>query len=159
MLNTKRAGRTEPEPLELLDSADGSYPDDAADGEYLDEVEGFDIHHAICPDCGQSIALVADEEYLPQHALCLTPWNPFGLTVCAGTGRPASDALPTVGMIQPVEAQELEPVVLSTLPQGLDWRTQPFSHVGGPGSRPVRVVSPVLPRPQTQTRQQHAQAA
>ncbi|MER7827373.1 hypothetical protein ABTX85_32960 [Streptomyces sp. NPDC096097] len=159
MLNTKRAGRTEPEPLEPLDPGNGTYPIDGGDGDFLDEIEGFEIHHAICPDCGQSIALVADEEYLPQHALCLTPWNPFGLTVCAGTGRPASDALPTVGMIQPVEVPELESVVLSTLPQGLDWRTQPFSHVGGPGSRPVRVVSPVLPRPQAQTRQQHAQAA
>ncbi|MER5873974.1 hypothetical protein [Streptomyces sp. NPDC002044] len=149
MLNTKRAGRIAPEPLELLDSGDDPYPDDADDG------EGFDVHHAICPDCGQSIALFADEEHLPQHALCLTPWNPFGLTVCAGTGRPASDALPTVGVPRPDDAPELEPVVHLTLPQGLDWRTQPFSHVGGPGSRPVRVVSPVLP----QTRQQHAQAA
>ncbi|WP_326592354.1 hypothetical protein [Streptomyces sp. NBC_01294] len=159
MLNTKRAGRTEPEPLEPLDSGDGTFAGDAEYADYLDDIEGFEIHHAICPDCGQSIALVADEEYLPQHALCLTPWNPFGLTVCAGTGRPATDALPTVGMIQPVEeAQEPDTVVLSTLPQGLDWRTQPFSHVGGPGSRPVRVVSPVLPQ-QAQTRQQHAQAA
>ncbi|MCX5609113.1 MULTISPECIES: hypothetical protein [unclassified Streptomyces] len=152
MLNTKRAGRTEPEPLEPLDPGDGAY---AEDGEYLDDSEGFDIHHAVCPDCGQSIALVADEEYLPQHALCLTPWNPFGLTVCAGTGRPVGDALPTVGMIQPVEVQELEPVILMSLPQGLDWRTQPFSHVGGPGSRPVRVMGPLLP----QTRREHAQAA
>ncbi|MEV7445012.1 hypothetical protein ACFCYI_16800 [Streptomyces sp. NPDC056257] len=158
MLNTKRAGRTEPEPLEPLDSGDGTYSVDTEYAEYPDDLDAFEIHHAICPDCGQSIALVADEEYLPQHALCLTPWNPFGLTVCAGTGRPATDALPTVGMIQPVEAPDA--VVLSTtLPQGLDWRTQPFSHVGGPGSRPVRVVSPVLPRPQAQTRQQHAQAA
>ncbi|MBT2483067.1 hypothetical protein [Streptomyces sp. ISL-94] len=154
MPNTKRAGRTEPEPLELLDSGDDDYP---GDPEYLDDGEGFEIHHAICPDCGQSIALVADEEYLPQHALCLTPWNPFGLTVCAGTGRPATDALATVGMIQPAEAQELEPVVHLSLPQGLDWRTQPFSHVGGPGSRPVRTVSPVPP--QTRQQQQHAQAA
>ncbi|MGW7463042.1 hypothetical protein [Streptomyces sp. NPDC054797] len=153
MLNTKRAGRTEPDPLEPFDSGD------AEDSEYLDDAEGFEIHHAICPDCDQAIALVADEEFLPQHALCLTPWNPFGLTVCAGTGRPATDALPTVGGIQPVEAQELESVALSALPQGLDWRTQPFSHVGGPGSRPVRVVSPVLPQAKQQTRQQHAQAA
>ncbi|OKK15108.1 hypothetical protein AMK16_28095 [Streptomyces sp. CB00455] len=152
MLNTKRAGRTEPEPLEPLDAGEGAYAEYA---EYLDDGEGFEIHHAVCPDCGQSIALVADEEYLPQHALCLTPWNPFGLTVCAGTGRPVGDALPTVGAIQPVTVQELEPVVLLSLPQGLDWRTQPFSHVGGPGSRPVRVVSPLLP----QTRRQHAQAA
>ncbi|MBT2407295.1 MULTISPECIES: hypothetical protein [unclassified Streptomyces] len=146
MLNTKRAGRTEPEPLELLDSEDD---------DYLEDAEGFEIHHAICPDCGQAIALVADEEHLPEHALCLTPWNPFGLTVCAGTGRPASEALPTVGMLQPEGVQELEPVVLLTLPQGLDWRTQPFSHVGGPGSRPVRMPVPaVLPQ-----MRQHAQAA
>ncbi|MFD7099929.1 hypothetical protein ACFV0B_33940 [Streptomyces xanthophaeus] len=150
MLNTKRAGRTEPEPLELLDADDDEYLDT------LEDAEGFEIHHAVCPDCGQAIALVADEEYLPQHALCLTPWNPFGLTVCAGTGRPAADALPTVGAFPAeVAAPELDAVVLLTLPQGLDWRTQPFSHVGGPGSRPVRVMSPVLP----QTRQQHAQAA
>lgn len=64
MLNTKRAGRTEPEPLELLV--------DSEDDDYLEDAEGFEIHHAICPDCGQSIALVADEEHLPQHALCLT---------------------------------------------------------------------------------------
>lgn len=148
MLNTKRAGRTEPEPLEIVE---GDYADD---DDYLEYAEGFEIHHAVCPDCGQAIALVADEEFLPQHALCLTPWNPFGLTVCAGTGRPASDALPTLGLA--VEgAQELEPVVHLALPQGLDWRTQPFSHVGGPGSRPVRVPAPAaLPQ-----MRQHAQAA
>ncbi|MCJ1681009.1 hypothetical protein MTF65_27395 [Streptomyces sp. APSN-46.1] len=148
MLNTKRAGRTEPEPLELLEG-------DSDDADYLEDADGFEIHHAVCPDCGQSIALVADEENLPQHALCLTPWNPFGLTVCAGTGRPVSDALPTVGTLQAEGPQELEPVVLLALPQGLDWRTQPFSHVGGPGSRPVRVPEPALP-PQMR---QHAQAA
>ncbi|MBT2447385.1 hypothetical protein J7F03_09915 [Streptomyces sp. ISL-43] len=148
MLNTKRAGRIEPEPLE---SVEGDYADD---DDYLGYAEGFEIHHATCPDCGQSIALVAGEEYLPQHALCLTPWNPFGLTVCAGTGRPASDALPTLGFGTD-EAQELEPVVHLALPQGLDWRTQPFSHVGGPGSRPVRTPAPaVLPQ-----MRQHAQAA
>ncbi|MBT2470768.1 hypothetical protein J7E97_23600 [Streptomyces sp. ISL-66] len=148
MLNTKRAGRTEPEPLEIVE---GAYADD---DDYLEYAEGFEIHHAICPDCGQAIALVADEEFLPQHALCLTPWNPFGLTVCAGTGRPASDALPTLGLA--VEGtQELEPVIHLALPQGLDWRTQPFSHVGGPGSRPVRTPAPAeLPQ-----MRQHAQAA
>ncbi|MET9606847.1 hypothetical protein ABZZ17_17485 [Streptomyces sp. NPDC006512] len=146
MPNTKRAGRTEPEPLELLENA---YADDEDDLEFG---EGFDLHHVVCPDCGQSIALVADEEHLPQHALCLTPWNPFGLTVCAGTGRPVSDALATVGVLQP-EQQELEVVHLD-LPQGLDWRTQPFSHVGGPGSRPVRPVAAPLPQ-----MRRHAQAA
>lgn len=151
MLNTKRAGRTEPEPLE---SVEGGY---AADDDYLEYAEGFEIHHATCPDCGQSIALVADEEFLPEHALCLSPWNPFGLTVCAGTGRPASDALPTLGFADDELAQglELEPVVHLALPQGLDWRTQPFSHVGGPGSRPVRMPAPAA-MPQMR---QHAQAA
>ncbi|MFD8148478.1 hypothetical protein [Streptomyces sp. NPDC059708] len=149
MLNTTRAGRTEPEPLEPLAA---EYADD---DDYLEPVdaEGFEIHHAVCPDCGQSIALVADEEHLPEHALCLTPWNPFGLTVCAGTGRPVSDALPTVGLLQS-EQSELEAVVHLTLPQGLDWRTQPFSHVGGPGSRPVRPAAAALPE-----KRQHAQAA
>ncbi|MFF4321680.1 hypothetical protein [Streptomyces sp. NPDC001568] len=146
MLNTKRAGRTEPEPLELLDNA---Y---AEDDDHL-ESEDFDVHHAVCPDCAQSIALVADEERLPQHALCLTPWNPFGLTVCAGTGRPVADALPILGLLQS-EQQELEAVVRIDLPQGLDWRTQPFSHVGGPGSRPVRWAA--APPPQMR---RHAQAA
>ncbi|MEU8775645.1 hypothetical protein [Streptomyces sp. NPDC048606] len=145
MLNTKRAGRTEPEPLEPLDE----YADD---GEYLDQADGFEVHHAICPDCGQSIALVADEEHLPQHALCLTPWNPFGLTVCAGTGRPVSDGLPSVGVLAP-ESRE-HAVVHLTLPQGLDWRTQPFSHVGGPGSRPVLPAAAPEPR-----MSRHAQAA
>lgn len=149
MLNTKRAGRIEPEPLEVVESG---YADD---DEYLEyDAEGFEIHHATCPDCGQSIALVADEEFLPEHALCLTPWNPFGLTVCAGTGRPASDALPTLDF-GGGEAPELEPVVHLALPQGLDWRTQPFSHVGGPGSRPVRMPAPAA-MPQMR---QHAQAA
>nr|WSX52911.1 hypothetical protein OG409_30685 [Streptomyces sp. NBC_00974] len=148
MLNTKRAGRTEPEPLEIVE---GDYADD---DDYLGYAEGFEIHHAVCPDCGQAIALVADEEFLPQHALCLTPWNPFGLTVCAGTGRPASDALPTLGLAAE-GTTELEPVVHLALPQGLDWRTQPFSHVGGPGSRPVRMPAPAaLPQ-----MRQHAQAA
>ncbi|MFG2297932.1 hypothetical protein [Streptomyces sp. NPDC048603] len=143
MSNTKRTGRSEPEPFEPLDTED----DDC-----LDEAEPFEIRHATCPDCGQSIALVADEEHLPQHALCLSPWNPFGLTVCAGTGRAVAEALPAIGA---VELQEPAPVTVLTLPQGLDWRTQPFSHVGGPGSRPVRLVA----EPAPQVRQAHAQAA
>ena len=38
-----------------------------------------------------------------------------------------------------LDVQEQDTALLLTLPQGLDWRTQPFSHVGGPGSRPMRV--------------------
>ena len=51
--------------------------------------------------------------------------------------RPAAaDAEPAD---ESMEAQEQDTALLLTLPQGLDWRTQPFSHVGGPGSRPRRV--------------------
>ena len=94
------------------------------------------MYRVICPDCAQPIALLADEDVLPEHALCASPWNPFGLTVCAGTGRPAAEARPADESVVP---QEQDTALLLTLPQGLDWRTQPFSHVGGPGSRPIRV--------------------
>ncbi|WP_369388025.1 hypothetical protein AB5J72_10785 [Streptomyces sp. CG1] len=117
----------EPEP-------EGVEPD-ALDDE-LDAYDTFEGYRVICPDCAQPIALLADEEVLPEHALCASPWNPFGLTVCAGTGRSAAEARPADESAEP---QEQDTALLLTLPQGLNWRTQPFSHVGGPGSRPMRV--------------------
>ncbi|MER6538404.1 hypothetical protein ACWDE0_31630 [Streptomyces sp. 900105755] len=137
MQSLKRPGRSvskrpqlvvEPEP-------EGVEPD-AYEAEELDAYDTFEMFRVICPDCAQSIALLADEEFLPEHALCASPWNPFGLTVCAGTGR-AADDVPSAD--ESAEPQEQETALLLTLPQGLDWRTQPFSHVGGPGSRPMRV--------------------
>ncbi|MFC5199779.1 hypothetical protein [Streptomyces kaempferi] len=137
MQSLKRPGRTafkrqqatvEPEP-EGVDA-------DAVDGEDFDAYDTFEMVRVICPDCAQPIALLADEEVLPEHALCASPWNPFGLTVCAGTGRAAADAR---SADESMELQEQDTALLLTLPQGLDWRTQPFSHVGGPGSRPMRV--------------------
>ncbi|MER5481275.1 hypothetical protein ABT026_30495 [Streptomyces sp. NPDC002734] len=107
---------------------------DAADDEF-DAYEAFEMYRVVCPDCAQPIALLADEEVLPEHALCASPWNPFGLTVCSGTGRAAEDAEAADAATDP---QEQETGLLLTLPAGLDWRTQPFSHVGGPGSRPMR---------------------
>lgn len=107
----------------------------------LDADDTFEMFRVICPDCAQPIALLADEEVLPEHALCASPWNPFGLTVCAGTGRRADEARPADESAEP---QERDTALLLTLPQGLDWRTQPFSHVGGPSSRPLRV--PVMRR-------------
>ncbi|MES4892634.1 hypothetical protein [Streptomyces sp. NPDC096012] len=101
-----------------------------------DAYDTFEMYRVICPDCAQPIALLADEEILPEHALCASPWNPFGLTVCAGTGRAAADARPADESFTP---QEQDTALLLTLPQGLNWRTQPFSHAGGPGSRPMRV--------------------
>jgi hypothetical protein len=137
MQSLKRPGRSaskrqqpvvEPEP-------EGVEPD-ALDGEEFDAYDTFEMYRVICPDCAQPIALLADEEVLPEHALCASPWNPFGLTVCSGTGRAAAGAQPAD---ESAELQEQDTALLLTLPQGLDWRTQPFSHVGGPGSRPMRV--------------------
>ncbi|GLX52300.1 hypothetical protein Shyhy01_52500 [Streptomyces hygroscopicus subsp. hygroscopicus] len=136
MQSVKRPGRSaskrqqpvvEPEP-------EGVEPDFL--DEELDDYDTLEMYRVICPDCAQPIALLADEEILPEHALCASPWNPFGLTVCAGTGRSAADARPADASGAP---QEQDTALLLTLPQGLNWRTQPFSHVGGPGSRPMRV--------------------
>ncbi|MEU2716462.1 hypothetical protein [Streptomyces sp. NPDC007205] len=107
----------------------------------LDAYDTFEMYRVICPDCAQPIALLADEQVLPEHALCASPWNPFGLTVCAGTGRQAAEARPADESALP---QEQDTALLLTLPQSLNWRTQPFSHAGGPGSRPMHV--PAMPR-------------
>ena len=151
MQSLKRPGRTAPKRLqsvvepqpEGVEPADLDYSDsfDADEADDFDAYDTFEMYRVICPDCAQPIALLADEEVLPEHALCASPWNPFGLTVCAGTGRKASEAR---SADESAEPQEQHTALLLTLPQGLDWRTQPFSHVGGPGSRPMRV--PVMRR-------------
>jgi hypothetical protein len=137
MQNLKRPGRTaskrrQPVPVPELEGAEL----DALDGEEFDAYDTFEMFRVICPDCAQPIALLADEEVLPEHALCASPWNPFGLTVCPGTGREAAEAR---SADESAEPQEQDAALLLTLPQGLDWRTQPFSHVGGSASRPMRV--------------------
>ena len=141
MQSLKRPGRTAAKRPQLVvePEPEGVEPD-AYDDE-PDAYDTFEMYRVICPDCAQPIALLADEEVLPEHALCASPWNPFGLTVCAGTGRAASEARPADESVEP---QEQDTALLLTLPQGLDWRTQPFSHAGGPGSRPIRV--PVMRR-------------
>jgi hypothetical protein len=141
MQSLQRPGRTAPKRLQaVVESEPEGVEPDALDEEF-DAYDTFEMYRVICPDCAQPIALLADEEVLPEHALCASPWNPFGLTVCAGTGRKASEAR---SADESAEPQEQDTALLLTLPQGLDWRTQPFSHVGGPGSRPMRV--PVMRR-------------
>ncbi|MFJ5778024.1 hypothetical protein [Streptomyces sp. NPDC093094] len=137
MQSVKRPGRTAPKRQHLViePEPEGVEPD-AFDDDLDDAYDTFEMYRVICPDCAQPIALLADEEVLPEHALCASPWNPFGLTVCTGTGRSAGEARPADESGQP---QEQDTALLLTLPQGLDWRMQPFSHVGGPGSRPMRV--------------------
>ncbi|MER5451908.1 hypothetical protein ABT052_21955 [Streptomyces sp. NPDC002766] len=141
MQSLKRPGRTAPKRLQPVvePEPEGVEPDEFDDE--LDAYDTFEMYRVICPDCAQPIALLADEEVLPEHALCASPWNPFGLTVCTGTGRQASEARSADESAKP---QEHDTALLLTLPQGLDWRTQPFSHVGGPGSRPMSV--PVMRR-------------
>ncbi|MFF5188926.1 hypothetical protein ACFY30_35020 [Streptomyces sp. NPDC000345] len=138
MQSLKRPGRTAPKRLQSVvePEPEGVEPDDPEAADEFDAYDTFEMYRVICPDCAQPIALLADEEVLPEHALCASPWNPFGLTVCAGTGRTASEARPADESCAP---QEQDTALLLTLPQGLDWRMQPFSHVGGPGSRPMRV--------------------
>ncbi|KUN66072.1 hypothetical protein AQJ46_26765 [Streptomyces canus] len=141
MQSLQRPGRTAPKRLQaVVESEPEGVEHDALDDDF-DAYDTFEMYRVICPDCAQPIALLADEEVLPEHALCASPWNPFGLTVCAGTGRKASEAR---SADESAEPQEQHTALLLTLPQGLDWRTQPFSHVGGPGSRPMRV--PVMRR-------------
>lgn len=140
MQSLQRPGRTAPKRLHsvTLPEPEGVEPDDFDGGE-PDAYDTLELFRVVCPDCAQPIALLADEEVLPEHALCASPWNPFGLTVCAGTGRAAADAASADESFE-AQAQEQDTVIVLTLPQGLDWRTQPFSHVGGPGSRPMRAV-------------------
>lgn len=137
MQSLKRPGRTAPKrPQLVVEPEPEGVEADGFDADDLDVYDTFEMYRVICPDCVQPIALLADEEVLPEHALCASPWNPFGLTVCAGTGREAADAR---SADESAALQEQDTALLLTLPQGLDWRTQPFSHVGGPSSRPMRV--------------------
>ncbi|MEU9355528.1 hypothetical protein AB0D65_32145 [Streptomyces griseoloalbus] len=137
MQSLKRLGRTTSKRQQpVVVEFEPEYVEPDAPDDELDAYDTFEMYRVVCPDCAQPIALLADEDVLPEHALCASPWNPFGLTVCAGTGRRASEARPADESFTP---QEQDTALLLTLPQGLDWRTQPFSHVGGPGSRPIRV--------------------
>ncbi|WP_338694304.1 hypothetical protein V2W30_06235 [Streptomyces sp. Q6] len=138
MQSVKRSGRpaTRNRKQTIVEPQPEGVEPDAFDDEEGDEYDTFEMYRVICPDCAQPIALLADEDVLPEHAHVASPWNPFGLTVCAGTGRTAAEARPADEL---TGAQEQDTALLLTLPQGLDWRTQPFSHVGGPGSRPLRV--------------------
>ncbi|MEU2791006.1 hypothetical protein [Streptomyces sp. NPDC007100] len=140
-MTTLRRLKSESTPLSH-DAEEGDSLGFAVDDDPYDAFETMEIFRVNCPDCAQPIAMLADEDTLPEHALCPTPWDPFCLTVCEGSGRPVADApSPDDSM----EAQERDAGVLLTLPEGLDWRRQPFSHVGSPGTRPTRV--PRMRRP------------
>ncbi|WP_042368326.1 hypothetical protein [Streptacidiphilus neutrinimicus] len=90
------------------------------------EAETWEITRFRCPDCHRPIAVLDDEERFPQHAVVTTPWHPFSATVCQGSGRWLDDADEEDELFDP------EPSLAEflTLPAELDWRRQPFSHVG-----------------------------
>lgn len=102
-------------------------PKQAEEAEVDEVYESLEVYRVSCPVCEQRIGLLADEDRLPEHALCPTPWDPFGLTVCQGSGTAASAA--DIGDSSDVLGEQGAAVLL-TLPAGLDWRTQPFSHAG-----------------------------
>ncbi|MFW6690548.1 hypothetical protein [Streptomyces sp. MAR4 CNX-425] len=125
-----------PERVELVE------PDAVIDDEGGGSAETSLIFRVLCPDCVQPIALLEGEDVLPEHAR-VTPANPFGLTVCGGSGSPLSAAAPQDARL---DAHAEDSAALLTLPEGLDWRRQPFSHVGGPGNAPVRRRLPGMRR-------------
>jgi hypothetical protein len=123
-------------PLHACRASEVEDPAAEAEPEFFGGYDTPAIVRVSCPECGQPIALLADEEELPEHALCPTRWDPFGLTVCRGSGGSALDALPAAG----AQSAEDDAAALLTLPEGLDWRTQPFSHARR--VRPLRTAVP-----------------
>ncbi|MCX4758551.1 hypothetical protein WN990_10905 [Kitasatospora purpeofusca] len=126
---------------DTTDREDLAVPHDGAPGVDPGEAELWETVRVDCPSCRRPIALVGDEERLPQHAVLPRAWHPFSPTLCPGSGTPTDD-------LAEVEcAEEGDPAglsALSALPGEHDWRTQPFSHAMV--HRPVRSGSaPVIP--------------
>ncbi|NYI04264.1 hypothetical protein [Allostreptomyces psammosilenae] len=109
---------------EAAPTVDAAHADDF-DHDYDFDDSDLEIVRLRCPDCARPIAVLEEEPVLPEHALLPTPWNPFGLRVCSGSGLPveAAEELPA-----PCGEAGDALAALLTLPEGLHWRTQPFSH-------------------------------
>ncbi|WP_063784200.1 hypothetical protein [Streptomyces sp. SBT349] len=101
------------------------------EAEFADEEGDADVVRVVCPDCARPIALAGPDEEMPQHALCPTPWNPFGLTLCPGSGRTVSG---TGAARVPDAPDGGDATAPGALPEGLDWRLQPFSHAAASGA-------------------------
>ncbi|MFI1580253.1 hypothetical protein [Embleya sp. NPDC020630] len=80
-----------------------------------------------CPECGVVLVLdpVADGATVPDHVVCPSVLDPFGIRPCPGSGATVTTPAdrPVAG---PPPALPKSPI--RTLPPGLDWRAQPFSH-------------------------------
>ncbi|WP_181799102.1 hypothetical protein [Kitasatospora acidiphila] len=116
--------------LPATEDFDGDSPAfDLAPGADPGEPESWEIVRVLCPECQRAIALIGDEEQLPQHAVVQQPWHPFEPALCTGSGL-ATEQLPVVAP-EPGEEHADTVAALLTLPAELDWRTQPFSHAQG----------------------------
>jgi hypothetical protein len=127
--------------LTSLDEPEGEerFPGlDHAAGTDPGEAETWEIVRVTCPECRRAIALVGDEEQLPQHAVLRTRWHPFSPALCPGSGL----------LTDELDEAESEPgtdpatalATLLTLPAELDWRTQPFSHAAARWIPPQRAA-------------------
>jgi hypothetical protein len=123
----QRARSTEGEER-LAAERPGDYP--GTDPGEMDTWEIFRVH---CPECDRPIALVGDEERLPQHAVLPTAWHPFSPALCPGSGASADELAECDA---PEHAGDPDLDALLAPRTAFDWRTQPFSHAGGPGSVP-----------------------
>jgi hypothetical protein len=85
MQSVKRPGRSVPKRLKSVSEPEpeGVEPDDE-----FDAYDTFEMYRVVCPDCAQPIALLADEEVLPEHALCASPRASTG----ARSPSPTSEA-------------------------------------------------------------------
>ena len=105
---------------------DTDVPDFAAD---FDDAFDFDTDASApgsrraCPRCGVVLAVAADGVAIPEHAVCPSPRDPFGIRACPGSGAPLAAVVP---LADRVDAPP--PATVMVLPAGLDWRAQPFSH-------------------------------
>ncbi|WP_051966403.1 hypothetical protein [Kitasatospora mediocidica] len=118
---------------------------DLAPGADPGEPESWEIFRVHCPECDRPIALVDEEERLPQHAVLRTAWHPFSPALCPGSGLPADD-LEETGP-EPGTDTDSALAALLARPVVLDWRTQPFSHAGGPGGAPGMHRVPAMRKP------------
>ncbi|MFC9068742.1 hypothetical protein [Streptomyces harbinensis] len=119
------------------DEPDPSEPAQASGASDADEQADLWTVRVSCPDCAQPVALTERAQALPEHAWCPNPWQPFGTTVCAGSGRTvAGDGAVVFLPVEP-RAGRPEPTVL---PENLDWRLQPFSHAAPAAARPAPVA-------------------
>lgn len=80
-----------------------------------------------CPECAVVLLVdvAADGATVPDHAVCPSARDPFGIRSCPGSGTVFGDSLERAGSATPEPPPR--PAV-TVLPAGLDWRAQPFSH-------------------------------